>query len=216
MPKGGKKSRSGTPHPRGRGRGAGAGGDGGGRRLLTTDEKVVRVPPAAQAMDKIRVRMAQTLVSDMIGRVTWQISGDVYAGVTALLAASPDFVAVSSLWLEYQVKEARVVLLPRDRYSKLTTVTCAVAIGFDQISFAPMPNWLTSLEFGTTRLMSLDDPGELTYAIPQNAKGLWYQFGVTPAVVLGAFFAATPTTVTPSTTYMDVIFEFTLMVRGRT
>lgn len=210
MPKKGKTPKGGKAGHKG---GAGAGDT---RRMLTTDEKVVRVPPAAQASDTIKVRLSQTLSGSMAGSLVWNISGDVYAGIFALLSASPDFVSIGTLWLEYIVQQVRVVVLPRDRYSKLTTVTCAFALGFDQLHIAPTPAWLAALEFGTSRLLSLDDPGELTYSIPANAKDLWYQFGITPPVPVGSFFVAVPTSLTGGTVYMDVILEFTLRVRGRT
>lgn len=156
----------------------------------------------------------QTLTTNVGGSLSWTVSGAAYAGFWPMLTASQDWAPIPSLWKQYRVESVRLRFVPRNRYSKATTNTGAFSLGIDMTSNVPAPSWADSVTYSTTRILTCDDPAEVVFVIPQDARAIWYDIGSTTPT--GALFVANPTTsLSASTDMMDAIVETVVSLRGR-
>lgn len=202
---------------------AGGGTRGGGSRLLTlgvTDERITTVPRALQAAKTFVLRTSCPLGTSISGTMTMSpLSPQPYMPLLTLMGATVGWTAlIQPNYDQFFLAEFAVRFVPCNRYSKVTTLTGAVVLVYDVDSTSVSPTESAALDYGTAKVISLDDPAELRYAVPMDTTSgrSWIDVALLSTLPGCIAFATPPTaSTTPSIDYGQLYFELVVTARGR-
>lgn len=162
-----------------------------GYSLGVTDESIALVPRTTQAPRVFHLKSLVPFASNAItGELNFTTSSLPYLAVSGLCTNAPDWGdVISGGYDEFYVESIHVRFVPVNRYSKVTTVTASFTVGLDVDSSTSAITEAKALCYGTAKVMSLDDPGEILYQFPKSTTSGFVWRDVATADQPGCFFA---------------------------
>lgn len=174
-------------------------------------------------------RTATKSISSSGHVLTATVVGSLTSGVAGILAPGYQLsngLVASSAWVDkiapgydqFLVESFSVSYVPNDRYSKVTLVTSAFAAAYDPddgVIGSYTQNQLMERDNG--KILSLDDPFEVTYTVPgataADGSPQWLDVA-TPSTFLGVWYNTNPLPVGAAATFGVLTFRFRVRVRA--
>lgn len=218
MPRKSKGSSAKGPHGHKSG-GKGGGGAGYRSAIGASDQTVAVVGRGAQAPKAYHLKWLTPFATDaIVGDLVFVGSAAQYAPISGIMSASAGWTdLVSGGYDQFYVKGFHARFVPANRYSKVTAITASFTVGLDVDSATVSLTEIKALDYGTAKVLSLDDPAELYYSFPAptTAGFVWYDVA-TPTQQPGCFFAAHDgIALSTSTAYGTWYFDVEVVARGR-
>jgi hypothetical protein len=197
---------------------------GGGGRIIplgVTDERVTAVPRSLQQPKKFIFRSSTQVLTDLTGSLTWGspvYGGTYYAALQNALSATQGFsVLAANNYDQYVVTDFAIRFVPYNRYSKVSASTGPVVIAYDVDSSSVSATEKQLLDYGTSKVVTTDDPWEISYSIPFSTTTgrVWLDLGSPALTGCLTFGTQSPPVQSATTAYGTVYFEFAVVARGR-
>jgi hypothetical protein len=123
----------------------------------------------------------------------------------------------NALFDEFRVLGGKLHFIPRDRYSKTTTLCYPIVVGYDNDSTSnPVTTLATAWQYPYSKPHTLEDPLVFEWKRPNITPSAYWDDVATPSSSLGIVFVISDVgTLTPSTIYGNYFVEFEVEFRSR-